>query len=99
MSILIATKTINSHPVLYRYDEVNFVIMVDHWVIGFPCCVQNILLEHTISEVRLIEFLFIGWLMTNQHQNVLKMFFKFLFSNTIQNMLLEEYLAYFRKIK
>ena len=40
-----------------------------------------------------MEFLLIGCLMTNQPQNVLKL----LFSNTIQNMLLEVYLAY-RKI-
>ena len=34
-------------------------------------------------------------LMTNQPQNVLP----FLFSNTIPNMLLEVYLAYFREVK
>ena len=33
--------------------------------------------EHTISGVRLIEFVFIGCLMTNQPQNVLKMFLNF----------------------
>ena len=33
--------------------------------------------EHTISEVRLIEFLFVGCLMTNQPQNVLKVFLNF----------------------